>query len=337
MKTTGCGGINEKVGDEVADTQGNGVGQGGERDAEISVIVPVYNVRPYLDRCMESLLGQTFRDFELILVDDGSTDGSGERCDEWAEMDGRIRVFHQANAGQGAARNRAVRRSIGKWIAFVDADDYVAADYLEYLRGLALTHGADIAMCPNIFTNGEPLPAAEDDHCTVYERSEVCLKLQEGVLRSGPVCKLYRRELLEACPFPEGRAYEDTAIMGRLLREAQRVVLGARILYAYFVNPGSTTRALTPKKLRDQLWANLQMALFFEGVGEREAEALTWELLRKNILTDIKTRVLPVGELRAFWREHRGKIASWNVMGVKCRVALAAPWLYRLWCRLARK
>lgn len=306
------------------------------RDVEISVIVPVYNVRPYLDRCMESVLGQTFRDFELILVDDGSTDGSGERCDEWAEKDGRIRVFHQANAGQGAARNRAVRRSAGKWIVFVDADDYVAEDYLEYLWKLARKHGADISMCPNVYTKGEPLAAPEDAGSVVYERSEVCLKLQEGVLRSGPVCKLYRRELLEACPFPEGRAYEDTAIMGRLLRGAQRVVLGSRVLYAYFVNPESTTRAHTPEKLRDQLWANLQMALFFAEVGEKKAEALTWELLRKFILADIKTGVMPVGELRAFWREHHGKIASGDMLGVKCRVALAAPWLYRLWCRAGR-
>lgn len=309
-----------------------------EEGTGISVVVPVYNVREYLDRCVQSILGQTYRDFELLLVDDGSTDGSGERCDDWAQRDARIRVFHQPNSGQAVARNRAVARSAGKWVSFVDADDFVEPDYLEYLLGLARDCAAGISSCQFVLTEGRPLAGGGSDAVDVFGRTEACLRLLRGDgLMDGPCCKLFRRGLLEACPFPEGRVYEDTAIMGRLVYAAGRVARGGRVLYNYFVNPDGTTHSMDRQKRRDQLWANREIASFFGEVGEREAEALAWDKLRKLILADIKKCVLPMGELRDFWHENRGCLATWDAVGMKCRVALALPELYRLWARLAGK
>ena len=113
----------------------------------ISVIVPVYNVEPYLRECIESILGQTYRDFELILVNDGSTDDSGTICDEYAAQDTRIRVLHQKNSGVSVARNVGLDSVQGEYITFVDSDDRVSKDYLAYLNDLIQIECADIACC----------------------------------------------------------------------------------------------------------------------------------------------------------------------------------------------
>ncbi|MBR6023085.1 MAG: glycosyltransferase family 2 protein [Kiritimatiellae bacterium] len=302
----------------------------------VSVIVPVYNALAYLNRCTESVLEQTFRDFELILVDDGSTDGSGERCDEWARRDGRVRVFHQANAGQSAARNFAVRHSSGEWVAFVDADDYVAPDYLEYLLGLAEKTGAGIAVCRRSRTQGEELKGEADDRMEVYEPVEACLRLLRGTVpMDAPHSKIIRRELVEAWPFPEGRVYEDTAVMGQLFYSAGKVVLGWRILYAYFTNPGSTTQVRSAKTYRDHLWANRVSAEFFEGAGERRLARQVWDNLRMVLLSHVRQEALPLGELREWGRISAQSRGSWGSWGVKCRLALASPAEYRLWHRMA--
>lgn len=113
----------------------------------ISVIVPVYNVKPYLKKCVDSICNQTYQNLEIILVDDGSTDGSGEMCDEYAKIDSRVVALHQKNAGQGAARNYSLEKAHGEWIGFVDADDWIDRNYYEKLVRAAETSGADMACC----------------------------------------------------------------------------------------------------------------------------------------------------------------------------------------------
>ena len=306
------------------------VGREGRTEG-ISVVVPVYNVRPYLDRCVESLLAQTLPRFELLLVDDGSTDGSGERCDWWAAKDRRIRVLRQANAGQSAARNKGVRESSGNWISFVDADDYVAPEYLEYLWRLRENPDVGISMCMFAPTHGEPLKPTAPDKPVVCGTSEACLRLVRGDgMTEGPWCKLYRRDLLETCPFPEGRVYEDTAVMGRLVHMAGKVAAGRRVLYGYFQNPASTTRSRDPKKLRDQLLAHREAAEFYQMAGEGKAARVAWDKMRGTLMEDVKGGWIPLPELRAFGRDANRGTGAWGVMGVKCRLALLWPWGYRL-------
>jgi len=266
----------------------------------------------------------------LIPVDDGSTDGSGGRCDEWGRRDERVRVIQQANAGQSAARDRGVRHSTGEWIAFVDADGYVAADYLEYLSGLAGEYGAGISMCLFSRTHGEPLSSPGKADVEVFNRSEACERMVMIDLDDAPWCKLYRRDLVVANPFPEGRVFEDTVIMGRLFYEAGRVVRGKRTLYAYFQREGSTVHVKNPKAWRDQLQALKESAEFFDVVGEDRAAAFAWERVRASVQWAMAEKGLPLPEIRAFWRANGKRLNVWTAAGVRCRLRMAAPWLFSL-------
>lgn len=128
-----------------------------ENPFKISVIVPVYNVEKYLSRCIDSILSQTFTDFELLLVDDGSTDKSGEICDEYAKTDARIKVFHTENRGVSAARNLGIKEASADWISFVDSDDWVEDKYLSDLYGEGFSHDECI-VCQSVFMENESSP-----------------------------------------------------------------------------------------------------------------------------------------------------------------------------------
>ena len=112
----------------------------------ISIVIPVYNVQDYIKKCLDSILSQTFSDLEIILVDDGSTDLSGRICDYYSENDKRIKVIHTANGGQSEARNVGIKNATSEWITFIDSDDYVSSDYIEYLYNLIQVHNADISI-----------------------------------------------------------------------------------------------------------------------------------------------------------------------------------------------
>lgn len=127
-------------------------------EPKVSIIVPVYNVGPYLGRCIDSLMNQTYRNLDIILVDDGSTDGSGKLCEEFAEKDARIRVFHQKNSGVSTARNLGLEKAVGDFIGFVDSDDWVDEDMYSSLVNLAETNGADIAIC-GYYVNNDADPS----------------------------------------------------------------------------------------------------------------------------------------------------------------------------------
>jgi len=124
----------------------------------ISVIIPVYNVEPYLKKCLDSVVTQTYKEIEIILVDDGSTDGSGPICDEYAAQDKRIRVIHKRNGGLSDARNVGLDRCSGRYVTFIDSDDYVASDYVERLYRILVEYNADIAVCDYFeFYDEEPV------------------------------------------------------------------------------------------------------------------------------------------------------------------------------------
>ena len=174
----------------------------------ISVIVPVYNVEEYLEECLESIRKQTYQDIEVILVNDGSTDGSQAICERYCQMDKRFRLINQKNQGQSVARNRGVKESLGEYIMFVDSDDVVSLGLLEQLMKY-MSDGIDIVEC-NI---------TEDIHCLNSEGKEIGVKeldsnealyecFNHGVSWS-PVVKLYRREIVEKVPFLENLIYED--------------------------------------------------------------------------------------------------------------------------------
>jgi len=209
-------------------------------DQLISVIVPVYKVEPYLRRCLDSILAQTYKNLEIILVDDGSPDNCGAICDEYAAKDDRIVVIHKENGGVSSARNVGLRTASGEWIGWVDSDDWIELDMFEYLLRQAQNTQADISICGRIeeykyyqrecgFEQDELLNTEEALHLLLLDRT----------VQNYLWDKLWNRRLFEGIEFPEGRTYEDIAIMHRLFEKSDRIVAGAEAKYHYFQREGS--------------------------------------------------------------------------------------------------
>lgn len=189
----------------------------------ISIIVPVYNVENYIDKCLQSILNQSYENLEVLLIDDGSVDHSGEICDDYARIDKRIRVFHQINKGVSSARNKGLELSAGKYIVFIDADDYVKPDYLEILYGDMEEYQVDIVSC-------ELVPVVEgkqtdDRHTINYKRvisnqNELydSYRQQEQFYRNVTV-KLILREAAVKHTFKNLKFGEDTVYMLEVLSE----------------------------------------------------------------------------------------------------------------------
>lgn len=207
----------------------------------ISVIVPVYRVERYLDRCIQSITEQTYANLEILLVDDGSPDGSGEICDRWAEKDSRIRVIHKENAGAGAARNTALDMAKGEIIAFVDSDDYLHPNLYSHLYGL-MDDGVDIAECEIGITEDDDL-AMDDgtgaDILICETEDALRLHIQDEIFRQTPPNKLYRRDCVGAIRFPEGNLIDDEFFTYRVLGNAKKLAHSSACMYAYRQQSGS--------------------------------------------------------------------------------------------------
>ena len=203
----------------------------------VSVIVPVYNVLPYLDRCIESIVRQTVQPIEIILVDDGSTDKSGARCDEWTAKDGRIRVLHQKNGGLSAARNTGIGAAVGKYFMFTDSDDWIEPDMMEKLLFAAETCNAQIAECnyEHIFPDHIEKEKLSGGDWLIADRHRAASEeVHWGRFKGVAWNKLYRRELFtEDIRYPAGKCYEDEFLTHRLFYKAERLVSIEDILYHY--------------------------------------------------------------------------------------------------------
>lgn len=209
----------------------------------ISVIVPVYQAEVYLPRCMESIQTQTWQEYEIILVDDGSEDGGGALCDSFARQDARIRVVHQKNQGLSAARNTGIAHAKGDWIVFIDADDAVSPHYLEYLYRAAVEQNCMIAQC-GFQPFEQQLPGSEtwDGTCRIFSGEEMQERIYSSdrqVYLESTVSwnKLYRRELFETISFPVGKIHEDEAVSYRLYEAAGQIAVLPCQLYWYYQNP----------------------------------------------------------------------------------------------------
>lgn len=209
-------------------------------EPKISIIIPVYKAEPYLGKCLDSVVGQTYRNLEIILVDDGSPDGCGIICDEYAKQDGRITVIHQNNGGVSSARNAGLRRVTGSYIGWVDSDDWIEPDMYEYLLKNIIDHDADIAVCGRC----ERYREKTVNRC--WQKTEVLdtesalrLLLENGQMQNFLWDKLWRRELFRNIYFPEGKTYEDIAIMHRLFERAEKIVCLNETKYHYVQHPGS--------------------------------------------------------------------------------------------------
>jgi glycosyltransferase involved in cell wall biosynthesis len=207
---------------------------------KISVVVPVYNVKGYVEECVMSILTQSYRNLEVILVDDGSTDGSDKVCDALSEIDGRVKVFHKANGGSGDARNFGLSHSCGEWVSFVDSDDYLSPVFIEALFKAAVQMDCLVSAVPfgKQFTDGENCELVES-----LESLPVAVKIREESVQrlmlyqrldTGTPWRLYRREVLGNDPFPKNLYYEDLDAAYKILHGVGWVsLIDCKDLYAY--------------------------------------------------------------------------------------------------------
>lgn len=223
---------------------------------KLSIIIPVYNVRQWLEETVSSVLNQTFRDFELILVDDGATDGSGELCDTFAAADSRVRVIHQANAGVSAARNAGLDAAQGQFIGWVDSDDIIEADMFLRLVTLAENHNADIAQCQHdraCELNANPRMDAVEllDGPSFVRR----MFTKQGGSYTNQVAlwsKIYRKTLWDDIRFPVGMVYEDEMQTYKVCLKAAKIIETEDILYHYVKRENSIITGETHKKMLDK-------------------------------------------------------------------------------------
>lgn len=214
-------------------------------DAEkplISVIIPVYNVSQYIDMCLENVTAQSYTNLEILLIDDGSSDDSGVKCDEWTRKDRRIKAVHKANEGLSAARNTGLELAAGRYIMFIDSDDIVSPDLCELLYEDMRSSGSEVAICDaeHIFNHSYSFSISEKR--IVYSPEEAITEMwyQKSFLPSA-WGKLYSRKLFEGIRFTEGRTYEDIDVMHLLFWKAERIVYNSSRLYGYVHHEGSIT------------------------------------------------------------------------------------------------
>jgi glycosyltransferase involved in cell wall biosynthesis len=242
----------------------------------ISVIIPVYNVEGYLEKCIDSVRRQTYGELQIILVDDGSTDGSGKLCDTAAKEDGRIEVVHKTNGGLSSARNAGLEKAKGRYICFPDSDDWLAPCFVESLYRIAKEKDADIAVCgfKRVKDENEAgLCGAESaEMVTEYDNYHAVKEvIEEKNIKSVVWNKLYASYLFENSRFSEGRTHEDEFITYKLLWESKKVAETDRVLYYYRVRDNSITgsgdKELWKKRAYDVFDAQHERYLFFD---ERE-------------------------------------------------------------------
>lgn len=213
----------------------------------LSIIIPIYNTEKYLGKCIDSILDQTYRDYELILVDDGSIDGSGQICDAYQKADKRIKVFRKKNEGAASARNLGLQYAKGEFIGFVDSDDYIAADMYESLFK-CLEDDVDIVTCGRCHVYPSKIRKSKQKKLCAhtkmkYSTEQAIEELLRGELFSyGVYDKIYRKELFDDIRFPRGRVSEDLPVTYALFKKCRNVVNIGEAKYYQFRREDSITR-----------------------------------------------------------------------------------------------
>lgn len=213
----------------------------GKKAPLLSIIVPVYKVENYLPKCIDSILAQTFTDFELILVEDGSPDNCPALCDAAAAKDARIRVIHQKNGGLSAARNAGLDAARGAWIGFVDSDDYIAPEMYEALYHAVQSTGADLALCDyaEVDETGASCPQMHVSLSGGELTGQELLKKASGLMVQLAWNKLYRRAIFAQLRYPEGKLNEDLFLIPEVCLQIQKAVVVPKVLYYYVQRSGS--------------------------------------------------------------------------------------------------
>ncbi len=291
---------------------------------EISVIVPVYKVEKFIDRCINSILVQTYSEFELLLIDDGSPDNSGNICEKYSLLDTRVKVFHKKNGGLSDARNFGVNFAKGKYVTFIDSDDYITKDYLYTLYSLSCQNNADIVVGNyQVVTDSDILPKESDTDesfkVNTFSGDEALLKMLDSKMYiqfETAWGKLIKTDIVKRYPFPVGRLREDEATTFYYYLNAEKVIVTSKILYGYYNNSSSIMRTdNNEKRLEDGLWAVTLRAKTLDDLGKKEIAPYAWHFVYGWLLEDVLVNT----SRRWRWKEYYLSIqkAKYVIDGIK--------------------
>lgn len=236
----------------------------------ISVIVPIYNVEAWLNQCIKSIVSQTYQNIEILLIDDGSTDSSGILCDEWKKKDSRIKVIHKVNGGLSDARNAGISIANGEFITFIDSDDIIEADMIEYLVTLINQEDIDMSVCQKalIDESGNLIsPITKQlEKVSLIKGRENCMRhfLSSSDIDTVAWGKLYKTSMFDDVRYPMGRYHEDVFTTYKLIAKCNSIAVGSGQKYFYRIRQGSITQTLFSQKHMDAILGKEEQAIFIQ-------------------------------------------------------------------------
>lgn len=222
----------------------------------VTLIIPAYNCENYIEQTLQSVINQTYRNIEILLVDDGSTDTTGKICDVYSKKDERVVVYHKENGGQASARNLALADAKGEYLAFADSDDILALNYIETLINLAIKYNSDFVQCGySKFWDQIPEHAYEEKNDIAVLPSSEALKefCYQRKITPAPWCKIIKRSTWGDIRFPVGMGYEDYAIIYKVLGNAQKIVCSSTGIYLYRIHNSSTQHTAYSDRKKDRI------------------------------------------------------------------------------------
>ena len=253
---------------------------------KISVIVPVYKVEQYLRKCVDSIIKQTYSNLEIILIDDGSPDNCPIICDEYAMKDNRVVVIHKKNGGLSDARNVGIAKSTGKYITFVDSDDYIASDYIEYLYKLILSANGDVSIVlPQIFYDNQEQVAISNkkESIRIYDsKSALLTMLYQKKFDTSAWGKLYSKKIFEDVVFPVGNIYEDISTIYKTLLNSKVIVYSNQKKYYYLKRNDSIMGRSFKEKDMDYIYQAESMYNSIKNIDKEIEIAARCRLINAN-------------------------------------------------------
>lgn len=278
----------------------------------LSIIVPIYNVEKLLSRCIDSILAQTFRDFELILVDDGSPDACGKICDEYAEREKRIRVIHKKNGGLSDARNAGLEIASGKYIGFVDSDDFVRPQMYEKMLDIAHETGAEIVACGIEYVDEDNCssgtwPLIED--ITIYSREEFIEAFFPKTRLELSACvwnKIYVRDIFTTIRFPVDHIYEDTFIQLETYDKCKLIAITPEPFYSYYSSrPDSIMNCHYNVKRLDMITASWTQYIFFVNKNLKKQQEYAMDVYVKNYMLNFFAIYMEYPQYRKMFKPYK--------------------------------
>lgn len=237
----------------------------------ISIVIPVYNVEQYLDYCMQSVFAQTYKNLEIILVDDGATDSSGKMCDEYAKKDARVKVIHKENGGLSSARNTGMKEVNGEYFSFIDSDDYIRVDYISKMYEYMLNDNADMVVCSfkKVVKDEEfrTVSACASEHY-VFEKEMARYKILSRQVPIYAHGKLYKAELAKEMEFPVGRLHEDIPVTWNVIQYVNKMTYAKDEIYFYRQRVDSIINAKYRHGRMDQLYFSEEILAEFREKNE---------------------------------------------------------------------